>query len=171
MESQLDHEKGHGKIKKKWNEKEDEKLVAAMLDVLNSGSNYKPGKGFKPGIFNAVEQQLVISFPEAGIKAKPHRKTMKSDWFAMHDMLAWNNTNCFGWDYNNDMLEDSQHVWQAYIHDLCIVFGKDWANGRDAQLVADIKSDINREEQETTCDGLDDIDVDHPLKNPFRCSF
>ncbi|KAI3755980.1 hypothetical protein L1987_55791 [Smallanthus sonchifolius] len=133
MESQLDHERGPGKNKKKWNEKEDEKLVAVMLDVLNS---------------------------------------------------AWNNTSGFGWDYNNDMLDAPQPVWQAYIQvhknaakwrgkkfphywDLCIVFGKDRANERDAQTAVDIIFDINREEPEATGDGLDDIDVDQPLNNPL----
>ncbi|KAC9255295.1 hypothetical protein E3N88_46124 [Mikania micrantha] len=110
---------GTRKKQKKWNEKEDEKLVAAMLDVLNSGSNYKSDNGFKPGFFNAVEQQLAISLPNAGIKAKPHIesriKTMKNNWSAVHDMLSWNNTSGFGWDYNNDMLDAPQPVWQAYI--------------------------------------------------------
>ncbi|KAK9056344.1 hypothetical protein SSX86_027434 [Deinandra increscens subsp. villosa] len=187
MESQLDSARGPGKNKRKWNENEDEKLVAAMLDVLNSGSNYKSDNGFKPGFFNAVEQQLAISLPGAGIKAKPHIesrvKTMKSDWSAVYDMLSWNNTSGFGWDYQNAMLDAPQPVWQAYIlvhknaakwrgkkfphyWDLCNVFGKDRANGRDAQTAADILSDINREEQEATGDGLDDIDVDLPLNNP-----
>ncbi|KAD6453451.1 hypothetical protein E3N88_08156 [Mikania micrantha] len=189
MESQLDYERGPGKNKKKWNEKEDEKLVAAMLDVLNSGSNYKSDNGFKPGFFNAVEQQLAISLPNAGIKAKPHIesriKTMKSDWSAVHDMLSWNNTSGFGWDYNNDMLDAPQPVWQAYIQvhknaakwrgkkfphywDLCIVFGKDRANGRDAQTAADILSDMVREEQEAIGDGLDYIYVDQSLNNTSR---
>ncbi|KAI3822183.1 hypothetical protein L1987_09767 [Smallanthus sonchifolius] len=73
------------KIKKKWNEKEDEKLVASMLDVLNSGAQ-KCSK-MEGGKF-------------------PHY--------------------C----------------------DLCTVFGKDRANGRDAQTAVDIISDINREETE-----------------------
>ncbi|KAK9062064.1 hypothetical protein SSX86_019249 [Deinandra increscens subsp. villosa] len=187
MESQLDSTRGPGKNKRKWNETEDEKLVAAMLDVLNSGSNYKSDNGFKPGFFNAVEKQLAISLPEAGIKAKPHIesrvRTMKSDWSAVHDMLSWNNTSGFGWDYQNEMLEAPQPVWQAYIQvhknaakwrgkkfphywDLCIVFGKDRANGRDAQTAADILSDINREEQEATGEGLEDIDVEQPLNSP-----
>ncbi|KAD3067808.1 hypothetical protein E3N88_35688 [Mikania micrantha] len=182
MESQLDYERGPGKNKKKWNEKEDEKLVAAMLDVLNSGSNYKSDNGFKPGFFNAVEQQLAISLPNAGIKAKPHIesriKTMKSDWSAIHDMLSWNNTSGFGWDYNNDMLDAPQPVhknaakWRGkkfpHYLDLCIVFGKDRANGRDAQTAADILSDIVREEQEAIGDGLDYIDVDESLNNTSR---
>ncbi|KAM0000236.1 putative Myb/SANT-like domain-containing protein [Helianthus debilis subsp. tardiflorus] len=187
MESQLDSERGPGKNKKKWNENEDEKLVAAMLDVLNSGGNYKSDNGFKPGFFSAVERQLAKSLPEAGIKAKPHIesrvKTMKSDWSAIHDMLAWNNTSGFGWDYNNDMLDAPQPVWQAYIQvhknaakwrakkfphywDLCNVFGKDRANGRDAQTAADIIFDINREEPEATEEGLDDIDVNQPINIP-----
>ncbi|CAH1445644.1 unnamed protein product [Lactuca virosa] len=81
------------------------------------------------------------------------------------------------------MLEASQSVWQAYaqVHknaakwrgkkfphywDLCLVFGKDRANGKDAQTATDVISEINNEQQEPddymqgTGDGLEDIDVD-----------
>ncbi|XP_076897018.1 uncharacterized protein At2g29880-like [Bidens hawaiensis] len=153
MKTQLDSERGPGKNKRKWNEKEDEKLVAAMLDVLNSSPHYKSDNGFKPGFLQAVEKQLAILLPEAGIKAKPHIKsrikTMKSDWSIVHDMLSCKNTSGFGWDYNNEMLDAPQDVWKAYLQvhtnakrwrgkkfphyrDLCNVFGNDRANGRDA---------------------------------------
>ncbi|KAI3688236.1 hypothetical protein L1987_81947 [Smallanthus sonchifolius] len=81
------------------------------------------------------------------------------------------------------MLDAPQPVWHAYIQvhkntakwkgkkfphywDLCIVFGKGRANGRDAQTAADIISDINRKEPEATVDGLDDMDVNQPLNSP-----
>ncbi|KAD1826799.1 hypothetical protein E3N88_42243 [Mikania micrantha] len=105
-------------------------------------------------------------------------------WYvrAVHTVVAWNNTSGFGWDYNNDMLDAPQPVWQAYIQvhknaskwrgkkfphywDLCVVFGKDRANGRDAQTAADLLFDINREEEPTE-DGLDDLDVAQTLNNP-----
>lgn len=119
MESQSNTERGPGKNKRKWSESEDDKLVEAMLDVLNSGSQYKADNGFKPGFTLAVEKQLAISLPDAGIKAKPHIesriKTLKSDWSAVHDMLSWNNTSGFGWDYENNMLDAPTPVWTAYI--------------------------------------------------------
>lgn len=168
-----------------------------MIDVLNSGSHYKSENGFKPGFLNAVEQQLAILLPNSGIKAKPHIeshiKTLKSDWSAVHDMLAWNNTSGFGWDSENHMLEAPQPVWQAYslahknaarwrekkfphYWELCLVFGKDRANGKDAQTAADIISEINREEEEhidqtqATGDGLDDIHVEQSLNSPSYAS-
>lgn len=194
MESQLPCEKGPGKNKRKWNEKEDEKLVEVMLDILNSGSHFKADNGFKPGFFGAVETRLAALLPDAKIKAKPHIesrvKTLKSDWSAVHDMMSWNNTSGFGWDDQNKMLEAPQSVWQAYaqVHnnaakwrgkkfphywDLCIVFGKDRANGRDAQTAADIISDINEQEEtvdytQGTGDGLEDIDVDAPQNTPLH---
>ncbi|KAL6545616.1 hypothetical protein OROGR_009490 [Orobanche gracilis] len=163
-----------------------------MIDVLHSGSHYKSDNGFKPGFFNAVEQHLAISLPNSGIKAKPHIesriKTLKSDWSAVHDMLAWNGTSGFGWDSENHMLEAPQPVWQAYIQahknaaklrgkkfphywDLCLVFGKDRANGRDAQTAVDIVSEISTQETEQVDEtqeaggGLDDFDDEQPQKN------
>ncbi|KAL6570767.1 hypothetical protein OROGR_000317 [Orobanche gracilis] len=164
-----------------------------MIDVLNSGSHYKSDNGFKPGFFNAVEQHLAISLPNSGIKAKPriesHINTLKSDWSAVYDMLAWNATSSFGWDSENHMLEAPQPVWQAYIQahknaakwrgkkfphywDLCLVFGKDRTNGRDAQTAADIVSEISTQETEQVDEtqeaggGLDDFDAEQPQKKP-----
>nr|KAJ0193002.1 hypothetical protein LSAT_V11C800402680 [Lactuca sativa] len=160
-----------------------EKLVEAMVDILNSGSHFKSDNGFKHGFFGAVETRLAVSLPNSRIKAKPHIesriKTLKSDWFVVHDMMSWNNTSGFGWDYENKMLEAPQSVWKAYaqVHknakkwrckkfphywDFCLVFGKDRANGRDAQTTADVISEINNEQQELddymqgTGDGLKD---------------
>lgn len=119
MESQQDNDRGPGKNKRKWNEMEDEKLVEAMVDLINSGTQYKSDNGFKPGFFSAVEKQLVVSLPNSGLKVKPHIesriRTLKSDWAAVHDMLQWNNTSGFGWDYENSMLDAPGPVWQAYI--------------------------------------------------------
>ncbi|KAL4569726.1 hypothetical protein LXL04_025368 [Taraxacum kok-saghyz] len=114
---------------------------------------------------------------------------MKSDWSAVHDMMSWNNTSGFGWDSENKMLEAPQYVWQAYaqVHknaekwkdnkfpyywDLCFVFGKDRANGRDAQTAADIIFETTNEQEELinntqgSGDGLDDIGVDVPQNTP-----
>ncbi|KAL4580345.1 hypothetical protein LXL04_016535, partial [Taraxacum kok-saghyz] len=87
------------------------------------------------------------------------------------------------------MLEAPQSVWQAYaqVHknaakwrgkkfpyywDLCFVFGKYRANGRDAQTAADIISEMTNEQEEPinntqgSGDGLDDIGVDVPQNTP-----
>ena len=59
------------------------------------------------------------------------------------------------------------HYW-----DLCLVFGKDRANGRDAQTAADVISEMNNEQEEPidstqgSGDGLEDIRVDAPLNTP-----
>ncbi|CAI9297192.1 unnamed protein product [Lactuca saligna] len=167
--SQTHGERGPGKNKRKLNEIEDAKLIESMVDILNSGSHFKVESGIKPGFFGVVETRLVVSLPNSGIKAKPHIKsrikTLKRDRSVVHDMMSWNNTNGFGWDDQNNMLEAPQSVWQAYaqVHknaskwrgkkfphywDLCIVFGKDRANGRDAQTAADIVSEINNKQEE-----------------------
>nr|KAJ0218979.1 hypothetical protein LSAT_V11C300104770 [Lactuca sativa] len=135
MESQIHGDRGPGKNKKKWNDIEDEKLVEAMVDILNSGSHFKSDNGFKPEFFGAVETRLAVSLPNSGIKAKPHIesriKTLKSDWSTVHKNAAkWRG-------------KKFPHYW-----DLCLVFGKDRANGRDAQTTADVISEINNEQQE-----------------------
>ncbi|KAI3824767.1 hypothetical protein L1987_06238 [Smallanthus sonchifolius] len=77
---------------------------------------------------------------------------------------------CALWLHILNMVHKNAAKWRGkkfpHYWDLCIVFGKDRANGRDAQTAADIISDINREEPEATVDGLDDMDVNQPLKSP-----
>ncbi|KAM0012471.1 hypothetical protein Hdeb2414_s0052g00752431 [Helianthus debilis subsp. tardiflorus] len=51
------------------------------------------------------------------------------------------------------------HYW-----DLCNVFGKDRANGRDAQTAADVTKE--QPEVEATGDGLDDVDLNQPQNSP-----
>nr|KAJ0203429.1 hypothetical protein LSAT_V11C500286990 [Lactuca sativa] len=76
------------------------------------------------------------------------------------------------------MLEAPQSVWKAYTHvhknaakwrgkkfphywDLCLVFRKDRANGRDAQTAADEPGDL----RQGTGDRLEDIDVGAPMNS------
>ncbi|GAB2227348.1 hypothetical protein Droror1_Dr00009166 [Drosera rotundifolia] len=76
--------RGPEKNKHKWTDDEDDKLVEAMLDIVNSGTQFKTDNGFKPGFFSTIEKSLSISLASAGLKTKPHNecriKTLKADW-------------------------------------------------------------------------------------------
>lgn len=59
---------GPGKNKRQWNEEEDDYLVGVVKDLITSGT-FKADNGFKPGLPNAVEEQLKSKLPNSGLKA------------------------------------------------------------------------------------------------------
>lgn len=64
-------ERGAGRNKRKWTDYEDEKLVEALMELLNTG-NFKADNGFEPGYLTFLEDSLQTKLPTAGIKGKPH---------------------------------------------------------------------------------------------------
>ena len=79
-------ERGAGKNKRKWTEEEDEKLVEALMELVNTGK-FKADNGFKPGYLTFLESSLQTKLPTARIKGKPHiesrMKTLKKDFSAV----------------------------------------------------------------------------------------
>uniref|UniRef100_A0A5B7BF87 Myb/SANT-like domain-containing protein n=1 Tax=Davidia involucrata TaxID=16924 RepID=A0A5B7BF87_DAVIN len=183
MDSSPLEDRGPGKNKKKWTEHEDEKLVEAMFNVVNTGK-HRADNGFKPGFYGAVEKELNVKLPDAGIRAKPHIesriKTMKKDFNIVYDMIYGPNTSGFGWDADKKCVVAEPPVWEDYIkshkgaaqfknkplphfEELLIIFGKDRATGRNAQTPADVVEELDKEgtdnETENVGYGLDDMDA------------
>ncbi|KAL8094776.1 hypothetical protein AgCh_036334 [Apium graveolens] len=85
-------ERGAGSNKRKWTEYEDEKLVEALMELLNAG-NFKADNGFKPGSLTFLENSLQTKLPTAGIQGKPHiesgMKTLKKDLIVVYDWTIY----------------------------------------------------------------------------------
>nr|XP_043624671.1 uncharacterized protein At2g29880-like [Erigeron canadensis] len=135
--------------------------------MVNTGG-YKADNGFRSGYLTHLEAALKVSLPESGLLGKPHIesriKTMKKDWQAVFDML--NSTSGFGYDKeNNCVTTTSPGVWDAYLEshksaakwknkklphyeDLCVVFGKDRAQGNRAKVATEMEEQVNIEEQQ-----------------------
>ncbi|KAA8522293.1 hypothetical protein F0562_012966 [Nyssa sinensis] len=152
--------------------------------------------GFKPGFYNVVERELNVKLPVAGIKAKPHIesriKTMKRDFNIVYEMLFGPITSGFGWDNDKKCVVAEPLVWEEYMkshkgaamfknkslthfEELLIIFGKDRATGRNAQTVADVVEELDKEgaENETnTGYGLDENDasLSFPLTHNTKTS-
>ncbi|KAJ0492934.1 putative Myb/SANT-like domain-containing protein [Helianthus annuus] len=138
--------------------------------MVNTG-RYKSDNGFKPGFLQHLEACLKESLPESGILAKPHiesrMRTMRKDWQAVYDLL---NTSGFGYDKErNCVTTNAPGVWDAYLEnhkhagkwkekslphyeELCIIFGKDRAQGNRAKSVVEMEQEVNMEEQENQRD-------------------
>nr|KAJ0195605.1 hypothetical protein LSAT_V11C700355610 [Lactuca sativa] len=115
-----------------------------------------------------LENALKEKIPSSGILGKPHIesriKTMKKDWQVVYDMVNGTNKSDFGYYSSTHSLTAEPAVWDSYIQvhkeagkwrnkifphykDLCIIFGKDRAQGNKAKDFAQMEEDANNEEQ------------------------
>ncbi|KAL4561620.1 hypothetical protein LXL04_033790 [Taraxacum kok-saghyz] len=151
-----------------WTTHEDAKLVEALLNMVNTGG-YKADNGFKSGYLQHLGQALKESLPASGLLPKPHIesriRTMKKEWQIVYDMITGNNTSGFGYDsVNRCGTVESPEVWDAYVKvhkgaekwrnkqiphydDLCIIFGKDRAQGNRAEDCEDMSHNANVDEE------------------------
>ncbi|KAK1361226.1 hypothetical protein POM88_045700 [Heracleum sosnowskyi] len=84
-------ERGAERNKRKWADDEDEKLVEALMELVNTG-NFKADNGFKFGYLTFLENSLQIKFPKSGLKGKPHIKsrinTLKKNFGAVTEGMC-----------------------------------------------------------------------------------
>ncbi|PWA59043.1 myb/SANT-like domain, Harbinger transposase-derived nuclease domain protein [Artemisia annua] len=163
------------------NDNEDEKLIEALLHMVNTG-HYKADNGFKSRYLQILETALKESLPNSGILGKPHIesriRTMKKDWQAVYDML---HSSGFGYDEENNCATiDAPGVWDSYIlthpraaklkdqklanyPELSLIFGKDRAQGIKSKLVTEMEDEVNIEEHEQNSnDAFDEeMEVSH----------
>ncbi|MBA0609410.1 hypothetical protein Godav_021463, partial [Gossypium davidsonii] len=105
-------------IKRKWVPKEDDALVACMVDLHNVGT-FNVDTRFKDKYLNELERILEKSLPHAMLKAKPNLesmiRTLKRDWAIVYDMLSGKDNSSFGWDEHRQMIVAEDAVWNLYI--------------------------------------------------------
>ncbi|KAL5539933.1 hypothetical protein UlMin_042972 [Ulmus minor] len=156
--------KGPGQNKRFWTVDEDIKLVEALLEIHNEGK-FKAQGNFKPGHLKANEKYLEVKLPGCELKAKPHiesrMKTLKTQFYVVHEMLTGPNYSGFGWDSDRKMVTAEKPIWDAYLlshkdaapyktkafpfyDELCLVFGKDRATGKDSENIVDATEEIQR---------------------------
>ncbi|PON94180.1 Myb/SANT-like domain containing protein [Trema orientale] len=174
--------KGLGQNKRFWTADEDNKLIEALLEIHNE-RKYKAEGNFKAGHLTAIERYLEIHLPGCGLKAKPHiesrMKTLKAQFYTVHEMLTSLNYSGFGWDADRKLVYAEKPVWDAYLQsykdtapfkhkafpyyeELCMVFGKDRATGNDADGLADAVDDIARTEANND---MDEHDINNAQPN------
>ncbi|KAJ9538564.1 hypothetical protein OSB04_031297 [Centaurea solstitialis] len=164
----------HNRHYRNWSPNEEAKLVEALVNMTNTGA-FKADNGFKTGYLQHLEQAMKVSLPTSGLLANPHiaskYKTMKKDWQCVYDMVNGSNTSGFGYDSKKKCVTAEDPVWEAYhqVHkdasrwknksfpyyeDLCIVFGKDRAQGNRARDFVEMEQEVNVEETQESDDDL-----------------
>ncbi|KAJ9542050.1 hypothetical protein OSB04_028556 [Centaurea solstitialis] len=161
-----------------WSTDEESKLVEALVNMTNTGT-FKADNGFKVGYLQHLEEALKVSLPNSNLLANPHisskMKTIKRDWQCVYDMVNGSNTSGFGYDPERKCVTAEESVWEAYLQvhkdatrwknksfphyeDLCIVFGKDRAQGNRARDFVEMEQEVNVEETQESDDDLLDSD-------------
>ncbi|KAF7811722.1 hypothetical protein G2W53_032698 [Senna tora] len=133
-----------------WTPEEDKALVESMLE-LRLGGTFNADNGLKPGSYKDLEKKMELKFPGCGIKKSP------------------TSNPGFRWDLNCCMVTAENDVWDSYIKNhkksapyrtkpfqlfeqLTELFGKDRANGKEAQADSDFAKDLTKEgEMEVLC--------------------
>ncbi|XP_062099853.1 uncharacterized protein At2g29880-like [Humulus lupulus] len=165
--------RGPGQNKRFWSEDEDKHLIEALMELNNEGK-FKAEGNFRPGHLRALEMKLMERMPACDIQAKPHIESrMKTHFQVVHEMLTEPFCSGFGWDNDRKTVTAEKSVWEAYLQshkeatplkiksfpwydDLCMVFGKDLATGKNAETTADVVEELQTEEENTTL-GEDDF--------------
>ncbi|KAH7855297.1 hypothetical protein Vadar_023392 [Vaccinium darrowii] len=150
-----------------WSVKEEEALLACMLDEFKDGVKWKAENGFKSGFFGAVEILLHKMLPGTNIRATPNIESKVKNWKEKYGLLAdMQRLSGFSWNHDtNAIIVDSPDVWEDYVkfHPIAngmngkafpmfqqwqVLFGKDRATGEMAEDPPEIRDDVSDEDIE-----------------------
>nr|KAJ0216405.1 hypothetical protein LSAT_V11C300153630 [Lactuca sativa] len=130
-----------------WTIPEDAKLVEALVNMVNMGE-FKADNGFKSGYLQRLENAVKEKIPNSGILVEP---SVWDSYIQVHkEARKWRNK-----------------IFPHY-EDLCIIFGKDRAQGNKAKDFAQMEEGANNEEQsEQIEDGICNNPKLFIAENPF----
>ncbi|KAH9667989.1 Myb DNA-bind 3 domain-containing protein [Citrus sinensis] len=151
-----------------WTLEEDIKLVESLFDFYHDGKFYADNN-FKSSYLRALETTLETKLPGCDIKAKPHIElgTLNMQFRIIHEMLTRPNCSGFDWDPEKKIVRVEKVVWDAYVlshkgatnfknkafpyyENLCMIYGKDHAIGKNAEAPADVSEELGELKELTT---------------------
>ncbi|GFS46129.1 hypothetical protein Acr_00g0100280 [Actinidia rufa] len=155
--------KGKGKQSRRiWTVREEEGLLACMLEEFKDGSKWGAENGFKSGFFGAVEILFHKMFPGTTIRANPNIESKVKNWKEKYGLLAdMRKLSGFSWNHDtHSVIVDSEDVWDEYVNfhpkasgmngrvfpmflSWQLLFGKDRATGEMAEDAAEIMEDAS----------------------------
>ncbi|GFS29179.1 hypothetical protein Acr_00g0005690 [Actinidia rufa] len=147
-----------------WTIREEEGLLACMLEEFKDGSKWGAENGFKSGFFGAVEILFHKMFPGTTIRANPNIESKVKNWKEKYGLLAdMRKLSGFSWNHDtHSVIVDSEDVWDEYVkfHPKAsgmngrvfpmflswqLLFGKDRATGEMAEDAAEIMEDASND--------------------------
>ncbi|KAK7291219.1 hypothetical protein RIF29_06181 [Crotalaria pallida] len=155
--------------KRQWTAEEDSALMISLLRLAES-NHWKADAGtFKPGYCKELEKYIREIIPNCTLKASPHIesrvKHLKVQYFAIKDMLG-PNASGFGWDDTRKMIVVEKEIYKEWCKShrsavglygkpfphydtLDFIYGKDKANGGNAENPAEAAFSMEREVNQT----------------------
>ncbi|KAF7133206.1 hypothetical protein RHSIM_Rhsim09G0193500 [Rhododendron simsii] len=99
-----------------WTPKEEEALLACMLDAVSENETWKAHNGFKSGFYVEVEKGLQKLLPGTTLKAQPNIESKVKFWKEKYGHIAdMIRLSGFAWNHATNSIEvDSEDVWKEY---------------------------------------------------------
>ncbi|KAI8539035.1 hypothetical protein RHMOL_Rhmol09G0150100 [Rhododendron molle] len=101
---------------RQWTHKEEEALLACMLDAVPEKETWKAYNGFKSGFYIEVEKGLQKLWPGTTLKAQPNIESKVKFWKVTYGHIAdMIRLSGFAWNHATNSIEvDSENVWKEY---------------------------------------------------------
>ncbi|MED6109448.1 hypothetical protein PIB30_117045 [Stylosanthes scabra] len=152
--------------KHQWTPHEDAKLVECLVELATTSWKCHNGT-FKSGYAKHLEKMLREKIPECNLKASPHIesrvKLLKKHYFAIVEMVGATGSG-FGWNDKDKMIVVERQIfdeWKSshpnakglfnkpfpHFEELGVVFGKDRAQGRYAESIAQAVANMEVERE------------------------
>ncbi|KAF7153494.1 hypothetical protein RHSIM_Rhsim01G0203500 [Rhododendron simsii] len=99
-----------------WTPKEEEALLACMLDTVIEKEMWKAHNGFKSGFYVEIEKGLQKLLPGTTLKAQPNIESKVKYWKEKYGQIAdMIRLRGFAWNHETNSIEvDSEDVWKEY---------------------------------------------------------
>ncbi|XP_075498302.1 uncharacterized protein LOC142536823 [Primulina tabacum] len=137
------------RIRRVWTQKEDEFLIQALKELVNTG--WKSENGFRCGYLTVLEKSIAQAFPNTDLRGNPHINSKIHVWKRTHgSLLTMLNRSGIGWNETEKRIEATDETWDSFVKtdssvrtwryktwpyfpDWCEIFGNDRATGQHAE--------------------------------------
>ncbi|XP_073119609.1 uncharacterized protein [Henckelia pumila] len=174
--------KKNEKSRRIWSLKEEETLLSALKDLAHKG--WKSDNGFRSGYLIVLEDSMKKAFSETDIRDTPHINSKIHVWKKNYGTLfTILSTSGIGWNETDKMIDAPDDDWEEvvkndpnarcmrnkswpYYDDWCEIFGKDRANGHNAEGFIDAVQNIFYQTRPNN--EKDDIELEDILRSDFE---
>ncbi|XLT13057.1 hypothetical protein HN51_058747 [Arachis hypogaea] len=140
--------------KRQWTPHEDAKLVECLVELATTSWKCDNGT-FKSGYGKHLKKMLHEKIPGCDLKVNPHIesrvKLLKRQYFAIVEMMG-TAASGFGWNDKDKMIVVERQIFNEWKSELGIAFGRDRAQGGNAENVTQAVATMEAEREATLSD-------------------
>ncbi|KAL6220351.1 hypothetical protein ACLB2K_008107 [Fragaria x ananassa] len=161
--------------RRKWTKFEEDAMLSVLDDFVARGMRCENGT-FKSGTLVQMEEAMSRLCPDSNLKASPHIESKLKKWKESYSIVYdLSNKSGFAWNDNRKCIEvDNNDAWDIYVQHnksakgwrnksypiydrLAAIFGKDRANGKGAEVpanMADVQSNNEANPEQVVNEGV-----------------